>query len=383
MTGAQTLAAFRRALVPAVAVGLVTMALVVGVLLSRSPSYQARLSLYAKPATSSSTTAGNYGEIVSTNMPALSELAASDGTLQAIKAAVPGAPDADVLRGQITVELVPASGVARITVVGASAQTATDVLKALLVQIDKADLLAPVAALRPTGSQELRAELVERDPSLALGLGIIAALVASLSTVVLVQTLRPRLLTPQDVEKVVHDVFEDGDDAPPVVDLRDPSSGLNLLAAHLLSQNPLVNEVTVVPTGPVWRGDLARQLRNALRNLRVAREVGVAGSAFSSAPAASGNGARNGATGELSGPAMPAPVRRGALFSDPISSSTRTAARPGAAQQTTPGGSPLSDGGPSHLVVTVRLARTTPVALQTALIALRTHGTGVAGVAVG
>jgi hypothetical protein len=37
---------------------------------------------------------------------------------------------------------------------------------------------------------------------------------------------------------------------------------------------------------------------------------------------------------------------------------------------------------PSHLVVTVRLGRTTPVALTTALIALRTHGTGVAGLAV-
>jgi hypothetical protein len=34
-------------------------------------------------------------------------------------------------------------------------------------------------------------------------------------------------------------------------------------------------------------------------------------------------------------------------------------------------------------VVTVRLGGTTPTALTTALVALRTHGSGISGVAVG
>ena len=46
------------------------------------------------------------------------------------------------------------------------------------------------------------------------------------------------------------------------------------------------------------------------------------------------------------------------------------------------GGESKGPDGLSHLVVTVRLGRTTPVALTTALIALRTHGAGIAGVAV-
>jgi len=434
MTGAQTLAAFRRALIPAVAAGLVVMAMVVGVLLSKPPSYMARISLQATPNKADSAFTNDFAGVVAMTMQALPELAVSDGTLKAVRDKVPGAPDAATLRGAITVELVPGSGVARVAVVTGNQSTTLAVLTVVLDQITKADLLAPVASFRPIGSGNASAQLVEGDPNLAVGLGLVAALVVALLTVALVQTISPRLLTAGDVERVVDDVWHGGRDAPPVVDLKRASSGLNLLAAHLLSQNPRATEVTVVPTGPPWRGDLARQLRNALRTLRVAREVGLEGATASAPtgqttqtamnglgatnvlPGGNGNGAGgvgaggNGAGGNGAGgvgigggggaggvssggaagsgtepvasrsvvhtaemPLIPEPARGRGLFTGPMAAGTGSAAAQAAA---------AAAGNGTHLVVTVRLGRTTPVALTTALIALRTHGTGVAGVAV-
>jgi hypothetical protein len=389
MTGAQTLAAFRRALLPAVAAGLVMMALVVGVLLSRPPSYMARISLQATPNKADAAFTNDFAGVVALTMQALPELAVSDGTLKAIRDRVPGAPDAAVLRGAITVELVPGSGVARVAVVTGNQTTTLAVLAVVMDQISKADLLAPVASFRPIGSGNASAQLVEGDPNLAIGLGLVAALVVALLTVALVQTISPRLLTATDVERVVDDVWHGSRDAPPVVDLKQAASGLNLLAAHLLSQNPQATEVTVVPTGPPWRGDLARQLRNALRTLRVAREVGLESGAADPAPAMNGLGATtvlpggNGTGGQAEPervasrsvahtaemPTVPAPTARGRLFTGPITGGSGA-------------GNAAAGSGGAHLVVTVRLGRTTPVALTTALIALRTHGTGVAGVAV-
>jgi capsular polysaccharide biosynthesis protein len=386
MTAAQTLAAFRRAALPAIAVGLVAMALVVSVLLSRPVKYQARVGMVATLAPGT-TTSGDFGAVVAMNMPAVPVLAVSDSTIKAVQDQVKGAPDPDTLRGSIVVDLVPASSVARVTVTSDNQQTALAVARVVQQQIQRADLLAPVAVLKPIGSDNTSAQLVERDPKLALGLGLVVAMIASMATVVLVQALRPRLLTTADVERVVDEVFEGDADAPPVVDLKEAGPGINLLAAHLLSQAPQVSEVTVVPAGPGWRGDLARQLRGALRTLRVAREVGLptesyGGNGGNGAPATA-NGSHNGglsstARGIAETGSLPLELlagSRGPLKQAKRATATATAAEP-------PAEIPPSGEGFSHLVVTVRLGRTTPVALTTALIALRTHGAGIAGIAV-
>jgi hypothetical protein len=417
MTAAQTLAAFRRAALPAIAVGLAAMAMVMAVLLSRPATYQAQIGVVASLTSSDRASTGDYGAVVAMTMQALPQLAVSDPTIKAISDQLknsPNPPDPDTLRKNITVDLVPSSGVARITVISSDQQTAIAVLKAVLEQIQKADLLAPVATLKPLGGVNPSAQLVERDPKLALGLGLVAAVIATLTTVVLVQALRPRLLTPGDVERVVDDVFEGDADAPPVVDLKEAGSGINLLAAHLLSQAPHVSEVTVIPAGPAWRTDLARQLRSALRTLRVAREVGLpadpypgdrgAGSIATAAAATAANG-RRAARGIAETGSLPlellAGARRarttpgGAAAQSPFAGydggagSTGTRNTGGGGSGGMGGGGTGGMGGEfkgpdglSHLVVTVRLGRTTPVALTTALIALRSHGAGIAGVAV-
>ena len=396
MTAAQTLAAFRRAALPALAVGLAAMALVMSVLLSRPSVYQAQIGIVAQLQNTDKASAGDFGAVVAMTMQALPQLAVSDQTIKAVSEQVKDAPDPATLRRSITIDLVPASGVARLTVTGADQQTAIAVLKAVLEQIQKADLLAPVAKLNPLGGVNPSAQLVERDPKLALGLGLVAAVIASLTTVVLVQALRPRLLTPGDVERVVEEVFEGDTDAPPVVDLKEAGTGVNLLAAHLLSQAPQVSEVTVVPAGPPWRTDLARQLRSALRTLRVAREVGLSSDSFPSNPAATAGQASNGrrvARGIAETGSLPLELLAGArrARSSGSGSGSGSGAGAGSGSGSGSGASPFASydsdsrgpDGLSHLVVTVRLGRTTPVALTTALIALRTHGAGIAGVAVG
>jgi capsular polysaccharide biosynthesis protein len=393
MTGAQTLAAFRRAMIPALAVGFGVLALVVTLLLSRPSAYSARIGVVASPRVSNQTMPADYGAVVSLTMQALPELAVSEGTIAAIRAAVPDAPPAEQLRNAITVELVPGSSVARITVVGSGQDTTVAILRALLAQIQKANLLAPVAELKTIGAANPSAELVGRDTKLALGLGIVAGLISSLLSVVLVQTLRPRLLTTPDVERVVEEVFNDSSDTPPVVAVREDVQGLNLLAAHLLAQNPIVTEVNVVAAGPALPEDLASRLRNALRNLRVARDVGL--------PIESFTGGRDTIFGGRSTPEARHSTED--QSADSPASELEVPAAATAASTAAPASAPRRPGyfspigpvgsGPaeperlstslSHLVVTVRLGKTTPTALTTALVAMRTHGTGVAGVAVG
>lgn len=394
MTGAQVLAAFRRAVIPALAAGLGLLVLVMLVLLTRPASYSARMGLVAAP--TATTAEGNpvdYGAVVSMTMQALPELAVSDSTIDAIGEAVPEAPSATDLRNAITVELVPSSGVARITITAGDRDQATAMLDVLVAQIRKADLLAPVATLEPIGSTPTVQE-VSRDPRLALGLGLIAGTLASLIAVVLVQALRPRLLTTPDVEQVVEQVFAHSEDVPPVVALDDSDQGLHLLAAHLLAQKPVANEVTVVPAGSPLREDLAVRLRNALRTLRVARDAGLpVGHPLLNTVVPRGeevpeadrsNGTSHNQAAEVSsvgvvptsgeaeqarrGQAPGAGTRLFAPMSPPASEPSAPSPR----------SNPLS-----HLVVTVRLGRTTPTELTTALVALRAHGTGVAGVAVG
>jgi hypothetical protein len=391
MTGAQTLAAFRRALVPAVVAFVGVLALVVLVMLSRPDSFSARLGLVASPTVSDQTVTSDYGAVVSLTMQALPELAVSDGTLTAIRKAVPAAPPLQQLGNDITVELVPGSSVARISVVADDERLATEEMKALVAQIQAADLLEPVAVLKPIGSGAPTVQKVEQDPRLALGLGIVTGLLAALVTVVLVQALRPRLLTVADVEQVVEETFATGGEVPPVVALGDDGQGLNLLAAHLLVQRPLATEITVVPAGQPLREDLAPRLRNALRDLRVARDAGLPMDPVASSVTADADDLLTAATSpERFRATVPAPGGPAEEVSTAGETAQASSGRPGlfAPMSSRSFGSTddavrVQPNPLSHLVLSVRIGRTTPTALTTALVAMRTHGTGIAGVAVG
>jgi hypothetical protein len=448
VTGAQTIAAFRRALTPALIAAGVTLMVVVGLMMSRPPTYEVKVGLIATPTAERSGSAMDFGQFVSLAMPSLPEFVVADDVVTAIRDQVPHAPSEDALRSAIKVELVPASGVARISVTTANPDTSQKVLGVVIDQVQRANLLSPVATLKPIGTSRPAATVVGRDPLLALGLGLVAAIAVSLLTVVVVQTLRPRLLTCPDVERIVDGVFE-GEAPPPVVEVGAEGQGVDLLAAYLLAQDPGVIDVKVVATGPTLPGDFARQLRNSLRKVKAAREAGMAidplgeidpfvpgrpaaarhrthqatiGHEFGSTAQGStaqgstaqgstaqgstvkGNtdvpdGAREASTsgGSTSGGSTEPGGSGTESTSVPGTSRLSTVLRGRASDETFP--LPLSPTTPlraaetiedaaandptnTHLVLTVRLRRTTPVALTTALITLRTHGTGVAGVAV-
>jgi capsular polysaccharide biosynthesis protein len=399
VTGAQTLAAFRRAQVPALVAALVTLAGVVGLMMSRPPTYQVKVGLIATPvATTSATVTMDFGQVVGLGMPSLPEFVVADDVVAAIREKVPNAPSDDALRSAITVELVPASGVARISVTTDDPTTSRKVLGVVLSEIDQADLLAPVATLKTIGTSSPAATVVGRDPLLAIGLGLVAAIAVSLLTVVLVQTVRPRLLTRPDVERIVDGVFE-GEAPPPVVEVHSDGRGVDLLAAYLLAQDPQVLDVKVVDTGPSLPGDFGRLLSGSLRKVRAAREAGMAlaplvdGDPFAPAPPGARGAARHRTHAATAGHEFDdvelggSSTRLGTVLQGrPDETSPLPLGNLGAlgnlGRGSTAGGTGPGDALDTHLVLTVRLRRTTPVALTTALITLRTHGTGVAGVAV-
>ncbi|WP_410597404.1 hypothetical protein [Amycolatopsis sp. lyj-23] len=170
--------------VSSAAVALLAGALVLIVGLTRGEEYQGRVSLLAGPAAADG---APYGEVVSLALPALVELARSPSVLQAAAPVSGYAPDE--LAGQVSVELVPASGLARLSVRAPSAERAGATAKALAKAMIDADLLAPAGKLR---TLDPRPEIIPVAPDVPLvtGLALVGAVAAGLATAAL------RRLTP-------------------------------------------------------------------------------------------------------------------------------------------------------------------------------------------
>ncbi|WP_410645562.1 hypothetical protein [Amycolatopsis sp. lyj-346] len=166
------------------AVALLVGALVLIAGLTRAPEYQGRVSLLAGPAAADG---APYGEVVSLALPALVELARSPSVLQA--AAPVSGYGPDELAGHVSVELVPASGLARLSVRAPSAEQAGAAAMALGKAMIDADLLAPAGKLR---TLDTRPEVIAVAPDVPLvtGLALVGAIAAGLATAAL------RRLTP-------------------------------------------------------------------------------------------------------------------------------------------------------------------------------------------
>jgi len=165
-----------KSVVSSVGVALLVGALVLIAGLTRGPEYQGRVSLLAAPAAADG---APYGEVVSLALPALVELARSPSVLAA--AAPVSGYSADELAGHVSVELVPASGLARLSVRAPSAEQAGAAAMALGKAMIDADLLAPAGKLRTLDS---RPEVVTVAPDVPLvgGLAMVAAVAAGLAT---------------------------------------------------------------------------------------------------------------------------------------------------------------------------------------------------------
>jgi hypothetical protein len=162
-------------LVAAVLVGL----LVLLVTELRGDRYQARVGLLAEPAAPGTAAVPQYGEVVALTLPALVELARSPSVVGSA-AATTGLPPDEVIDG-ISVELVPASGLARLAVVGPSAEQSGAAATAIARAMIDADLLAPAGALRLLDERPDITQ-VAPDRPLGLGLALAAAAVAGVAT---------------------------------------------------------------------------------------------------------------------------------------------------------------------------------------------------------
>ncbi len=293
MTGSQALAALRRALVPALLAATAALALVLALLLTRAPEHQARVGIVVTPAAGGDQADPDFGAVVSSVMPALPEVAVSSPVVDRLEGRVPGI-DATTLAESVSVELVPASGVARVTATGDSPETATAVLDAVVDEIVERDLVAPVGTFTVLGDVGAETTPVRPDPLLAGGLGLLAAAVVGLLAVAAVQVLRPRLLTVADVERVVGSV------ASPdvaVVTVGRGERGLDLLAARLALAAPGARRVHGFPAGGGGRDAAAGHddLVQALAE-RLARRAGDPSVPTWTAPEDPGRSAANGRT---------------------------------------------------------------------------------------
>lgn len=165
-----------KSVVSSVGVALLVGALVLVAGLTRGSEYQGRVSLLAAPAAADG---APYGEVVSLALPALVELARSPSVLSA--AAPVSGYSPDELAGHVSVELVPASGLARVSVRAASASQAGATATALGKAMIDADLLAPAGKLRTLDSRP-EVLTVAPDVPLVTGLALVGAIAAGLAT---------------------------------------------------------------------------------------------------------------------------------------------------------------------------------------------------------
>jgi capsular polysaccharide biosynthesis protein len=260
---------------------------------ARPVEHQGRVSMLASPSARDASDS-EFGAVVSLSMPALVELAQSPSLLAKASAEVPGSPPADQLADNITLELVPASGLARLTVRADTAEAAGALATLISAELIRANLLAPAATLRTLDTIPEVTE-VKPDSTLALGLALAAAVAAGVAVLALSSLLRPaigsrlrRALTAAGVERPVA-LIDSGPEGDVVSELgslqRASTRPLRLVAvtAALEDEAERLTDVLVsagVQVGDQEYGDDApRHLRlrppSALFVLVVARRVAV------------------------------------------------------------------------------------------------------------
>ncbi|MGM1058664.1 hypothetical protein [Saccharothrix sp. Mg75] len=167
----------RRQLVTSLAAALLVAVVVVLAVEVRGEEHESRVGLLAGPVAAEPGTAG-FGEVVALSLPALVELARSPSVLRAPAETL--GTTAGELAGRVSVELVPASGLARLSVRAPTAEQAAQAAAQIARAVVDADLLAPAARLRLLDRPETTR--VAPDRPLAFGLALAAAVVAGLGT---------------------------------------------------------------------------------------------------------------------------------------------------------------------------------------------------------
>ncbi len=167
-----------RTVLEATAVAMVVAVLVLAVTALRGEEYESRVAVLAVPAAESDSSA-QYGEVASLAMPAIVQLVHGTTVLEAAARAA-GTTPREIADG-IGVELVPASGLARLSARAGSAQQASAAVTAVAKAVTEANLLAPAGRLRLLDERPDTTR-VAPDWKLAIGFALAAALAAAIAT---------------------------------------------------------------------------------------------------------------------------------------------------------------------------------------------------------
>jgi len=182
------------ALALALLIGLVVGGATLMVLMNRPAEYSARMGMLAAPNEGpwASETSLDFSAVASHSMPAIIEAAHSPSVLSAASATVPGGPSADELFDAVSVELVPGSTLARVTVQASSAEDAAQLARAVTRGIIEQNLFAPVGRLRVIDAEPFVTK-VKPDETLATGLALAAGAAAAAAAMGLLALLRPSI----------------------------------------------------------------------------------------------------------------------------------------------------------------------------------------------
>lgn len=167
-----------RPLVAGIGVALVVAVAVLVAVEAGGEEYESRVGLLAVATDGAEDQSWQapYGEVVSLALPALTEVSRSPSVLLG-PAAELGTTTDDLAR-RVSVELVPASGLARLSVRAPTAEQATQAVTRIAQAVVGVDLLAPAARLRQLDRPETTR--IAPDRPLAYGLALAAGVVAGL-----------------------------------------------------------------------------------------------------------------------------------------------------------------------------------------------------------
>ncbi|MDF0530679.1 hypothetical protein P0W64_13965 [Tsukamurella sp. 8F] len=162
----------------AIAAALAVVAFVVTfVVVAAGPKqYEARVAVVATPKGTTDAAIQSFGSVVALTLPGVTDLVKSPTATDTVIHSVDGAPSD--LADRISVGIVPASGLARISVTADSPELATKLVLALQQQALDADLLAPAGKLTSLGQPTVTQ--VAPDFTLGAGFGLAAAVAAGL-----------------------------------------------------------------------------------------------------------------------------------------------------------------------------------------------------------
>ncbi|MFD4675670.1 hypothetical protein ACFWNN_38490 [Lentzea sp. NPDC058450] len=199
-----------RALVEGLVAAVLVGAAVLAAVAMRDGVTEGRLTLLATPTPDSA----QFGEVTSLAAPAVVQLVRSPSVLDAAAKAAETTPSQ--LADAIAVELVPASGVARISVRADSADHAGKAVTAVAQAVIDADLLAPAAKFRLLDPRPETSQ-VSPDLRLATGLALVAAAIAGVAVFALRRLRSNPVRASLATAGITHPVVVANDDDPALV----------------------------------------------------------------------------------------------------------------------------------------------------------------------